>query len=162
MEIEGRGEVWLADLAKNVVTLTLQPGDRLSVTGKSVLCFDASLRYEIRTVKGAGMSGGGLFNCEFEGEGSLALTSHGELLVIPVTADAPLRADTDATIGWSTDLDASIHRSEGVKSLLKGGSGEAFQVELRGDGLAVVQPSEGPIAPKAGGGIGDAVGELLG
>jgi uncharacterized protein (AIM24 family) len=162
MEIDGRGIVWFADLAKNVVVLTLEPGDRLSVTGKTVLCFDPSLRYEIRTVKGAGMTGGGLFNCVFEGAGSLALTSHGEPLVVPVTPDAPLRADTDAVLAWSSDLEAGVHRSEGIKSLLKGGSGEAFQLELRGDGLAVLQPSEGPLAPRSGGGIADTVGELLG
>jgi uncharacterized protein (AIM24 family) len=162
MEVEGKGEIWLANLAKNVFMLTLTKGDGLSVTGKSVLCFDSSLSYEIRMIKGGGMAGGGLFNCVFDGTGSLAVTSDGEPMIIPVTPDNPVRVDTDAAIGWSTPLEATIRRSEGMKSLMKGGSGEAFQVELRGDGFVVVQPSEGPIQPKSGGGIADAVGDFLG
>src|SRR5882757_955567 len=47
MEVEGHGEIWLADLAKNVFIVA---GDGLSIAGKSVLCFDLSLQYEIRLV----------------------------------------------------------------------------------------------------------------
>jgi uncharacterized protein (AIM24 family) len=162
MEVAGRGEIWLADLAKNVSILTLAPGDELSVTGKSVLCFDPSLTYDIRLVKGAGMSGGGLFNCSFTGQGSIAITAHGQPMVIPVTAAVPVFVDTDALIGWSTPLQASIHRSEGIKSLIKGGSGEVFQTKLEGEGFAIVQPSEGPQTADAKGGVADAIGDLFG
>jgi uncharacterized protein (AIM24 family) len=159
MEIEGRGDVWLADLAKNVFIV---PGDGLSVAGKSVLCFDESLQYEIRLIKGAGMNAGGLFNCSFSGDGSIALTADGQPLVIPVTSGAPVFVDTDAVIGWTASLQAGIHRSEGVKSLIKGGSGELFQLELSGEGSVIVQPSEGPIAlPKGKGGVADALGDFL-
>ena len=57
MEVAGRGDMWLADLAKNVFILALAPGDGLSVTGKSVLCFDPSLQYDISLVKGASALG---------------------------------------------------------------------------------------------------------
>src|SRR6185437_5566511 len=137
MEVEGRGDVWLADQAKNVFVLALAPGDVLSVTGKSVLCFDPSLQYDIRLVKGAGMAGGGLFNCAFTGDGSIAVTSHGQPMVIPVTPDQPILVDTDAVIGWSGSLEAGIHRSESLRSLLKGGSGEAFQLTLQGEGSVI-------------------------
>jgi uncharacterized protein (AIM24 family) len=109
MEVEGHGDIWLADLAKNVF---ITGGGGLSVAGKSVLCFDPSLQYDIRLVKGAGMSGGGLFNCVFSGGGSIAVTAHGQPMVIPVTADQPVLVDTDAVIGWSGSLQAGIHRSE--------------------------------------------------
>lgn len=161
MEISGRGEVWLADLARNVFVVDMTSGEELSLTGKSVLCFDPSLTYDIRTVKGAGMAGGGLFNTAFTGEGSIGITADGQPLVIPVTADAPVYVDTDAVIGWSTALSTSVRRSEGAKSLLKGGSGELFQLRLEGEGYVIVQPSEGPIVPKKNGG-GDLVGDLLG
>jgi uncharacterized protein (AIM24 family) len=162
MEVEGQGDMWLADQAKNVSVLTLDPEDSLSITGRSVLCFDPSLNYEIRLIKGAGMPGGGLFNCVFDGQGSLAVTSHGQPIVIPVTPDVPVLVDTDAVVGWSAKLETAIHRSEGFKSLVKGGSGEAFQLRLEGDGFVIVQPSEGPIDPKAGkGGVADTVGEML-
>jgi uncharacterized protein (AIM24 family) len=72
--------------------------------------------------------------------------------------------DTDAVIGWSGSLEAGIHRSESVRSILKGGSGEAFQLTLQGEGSVIVQPSEGPLPPPAKGssGIADAVGDFLG
>jgi uncharacterized protein (AIM24 family) len=159
MEVEGRGEIWLADLAKNVFIVD---GDGLSIAGKSVLCFDPSLQYEIRLVKGAGMNAGGLFNCRFTGDGSIALTAHGQPMVIPVSSAAPVLVDTDAVIGWTASLGASIHRSEGVKSFVKGGSGEMFQLQLQGEGSVIVQPSEGPLPAAKGKGVADTIGEFLG
>jgi uncharacterized protein (AIM24 family) len=159
MEVEGQGEIWLADLAKNVFILA---GDGLSVAGKSVLGFDESLHYEIRLVKGAGMSGGGLFNSNFTGAGSIAVTSHGEPIVLPVSESAPVFVDTQAVIGWTTSLETSIHKSEGLKSLVKGGSGEMFQLQLHGEGSVIVQPSEGPLSNGKKGGVADTIGEFLG
>jgi len=159
MEVEGRGEIWLADLAKNVFIVA---GDGLSVAGKSVLCFDQSLEYDIRLVKGAGMNAGGLFNCSFTGDGSIALTAHGQPMAIPVTPTGPVLVDTGAVIGWTSSLQASIHRSEGIKSVIKGGSGEMFQLQLQGEGSVIVQPSEGPLSPAKGKGVADAIGDLLG
>jgi uncharacterized protein (AIM24 family) len=160
MEVEGRGEIWLADLAKNVFII---PGDGLSVAGKSVLCFDPSLDYDIRLIKGAGMNAGGLFNCGFTGAGSIAVTAHGQPMVIPVAPTAPVLVDTDAVIGWTASLQADIHRSEGIKSLVKGGAGEMFQLRLQGEGSVIVQPSEGPLpSAKGKGGVVDTIGEFLG
>jgi uncharacterized protein (AIM24 family) len=159
MEVEGRGEIWLADLAKNVFII---PGDGLSVAGKSVLCFDPSLEYDIRLIKGAGMNAGGLFNCGFTGDGSIAVTAHGQPMVIPVIPTAPVLVDTDAVIGWTASLQADIHRSEGIKSLVKGGAGEMFQLRLQGEGSVIVQPSEGPLPSAKGKGVVDTIGEFLG
>lgn len=161
MEVEGRGDIWFADLAKYVYVLNLESDDSLSVNGRSVLCFEPTLSYEIRMIKNAGMSSGGLFNCLFAGEGALAIASDGQPIVIPVTAERPVRVDTDAVIGWTATLDSAMHRSESAKSLIKGGAGEAIQLELTGDGIVIVQPSEGAHLPKPHG-IADAVGDLLG
>jgi uncharacterized protein (AIM24 family) len=159
MEVEGNGEIWLADLAKNVFIVA---GDGLTVAGKSVLCFDESLHYDIRLLKGAGMNAGGLFNCSFTGDGSVALTADGQPMVIPVSPDGSVLVDTDAVIGWTASLQTSIHRSEGIKSFIKGGSGEMFQLQLRGEGSVIVQPSEGPVTPPKASGVVDAIGDLLG
>lgn len=159
MEVSGQGEIWFADLAKNVFILD---GDGLSVAGKSVLCFDESLQYEIRLVKGAGMNAGGLFNCSFTGAGSIALTAHGQPLVIPVSPAAPVLVDTDAVIGWTASLQADFHRSEGIKSFVKGGSGELFQLRLQGEGSVIVQPSEGPPPLPKGKGVVNTIGEFIG
>lgn len=70
MAVRGQGEAWFAHEAQNCFVVDIEPGDVFTVNGRNVLCFDASLSYEIKTVKGAGMTGGGLFNSVFTGQGS--------------------------------------------------------------------------------------------
>ncbi|MGH3736441.1 MAG: AIM24 family protein [Micromonosporaceae bacterium] len=159
MSVKGQGEMWFANFKENVFVLELDPNDYLSINGRNVLVFDPSLQYQISMVKGAGMFGGGLFNCVFSGQGKLAITSDGAPIIIPVTPQLPVYVDTDAIIGWSSQLQTSIHRSQGLKSILKGGSGEMFQIVFQGQGFVIIQPSEGHMVPAAGGGGG---GGLLG
>ena len=162
MEVTGQGEMWFAEKARSVFTIALEQGDGLSVNGKSVLVFDPSLSYNIALVRGAGMVGGGLFNCVFTGTGQLAITAEGMPMVIPVTPDNPVYVDTDAVVAWSANLQTGIRRSEGMRSLIRGGSGELAQLSLVGHGFVVVQPSEGIVIPQqGGGGGGGALGGLL-
>lgn len=142
MAVRGRGEVWFAHEAANCFIVDLAPGDGLTVNGRNVLCFDPSLSYEISTVKGAGMTGGGLFNSVFTGHGKLAVMCEGNPLVIPVSPQAPVFVDTDAVVGWTASLKTSLHRSQSLGSMLRGGSGEAVQLRLDGEGLVIVRPSE--------------------
>jgi uncharacterized protein (AIM24 family) len=46
-------------------------------------------------------------------------------------------------IGWSSGLQSTIHKSQSLSSLLRGGSGELFQIVFAGDGFVLLQPSEG-------------------
>ncbi len=165
MRVSGQGEIWFAEQAANCFILDLDPNDYLSINGRNVLCFDPGLRYDIQMVKGAGMFGGGLFNCTFSGQGRLGITCEGDPLVIPVSPQLPVYVDTDAVIGWSSQLQTSIVRSEGLKSALRGGSGEMFQLCLQGQGFVLVQPSEGPKVPagqQSGSSGGGMLGNLLG
>lgn len=143
MTCRGQGEVWFADAAANCFILSLDQGDAVTVNGRNVLCFDSSLRYEIKMVKGAGMMGGGLFNSVFTGQGQLAITTDGPPIVIPVAPGNPAFVDSDAVVCWSANLQTTVNRSQGMKALLKGGSGEMFQLRFDGDGFVMVQPSEG-------------------
>ncbi|NLU65819.1 AIM24 family protein [Streptomyces sp. HNM0574] len=142
MAVRGQGEAWFAHEAASCFTVDLAPGDALSLNGRHVLVFDASLSYEVSMVKGAGMTGGGLFNSVFTGHGRLGLTCEGEPIVIPVSPQAPVYVDTDAVVGWSAQLRTSLHRSQSVGSMLRGGSGEAVQLCLEGEGFVIVRPSE--------------------
>lgn len=142
MAVRGQGEAWFAHEAANCFVVDLDQGDSLTVNGRNVLCFDASLSYEIRTVKGAGIAGGGLFNSVFTGHGKLGLVCEGNPIVIPVSPQLPVYVDTDAIVGWSTHLRTSLHRSQSVGSMLRGGSGEAVQLKLEGEGFVVIRPSE--------------------
>ncbi|MFE9646085.1 AIM24 family protein [Streptomyces sp. NPDC006365] len=142
MAVRGQGEAWFAQEAQNCFIVDIDPGDVFTVNGRNVLCFDASLSYEIKTVKGAGMTGGGLFNSVFTGQGRLGLVCEGNPLVIPVSPQYPVYVDTDAIVGWTANLQTSLHRSQSIGSMLRGGSGEAVQLVLQGEGYVVVRPSE--------------------
>ncbi|MEE1756536.1 AIM24 family protein [Streptomyces sp. SP18CS02] len=142
MAVRGQGEAWFAHEAQNCFIVDLDQGDALSINGRNVLCFDSTLSYEIQTVKGAGVTGGGLFNSVFTGYGKLALVCDGNPLVIPVTTNQPVYVDTDAVVGWSAHLSTGLHRSQSVGSMIRGGSGEAVQLMLQGEGFVIVRPSE--------------------
>ncbi|MER6125495.1 AIM24 family protein [Streptomyces sp. NPDC001795] len=142
MAVRGQGEAWFAHEAQNCFIVEVEPGDEFTVNGRNVLAFDASLSYEIRTVKGAGITGGGLFNSVFTGHGRLGLICEGNPLVIPVSPQQPVYVDTDAVVGWTARLHTSLSRSQSIGSMLRGGSGEAVQLKLEGEGFVVVRPSE--------------------
>ncbi|MFE0416403.1 AIM24 family protein [Streptomyces tendae] len=142
MAVRGQGEAWFANEAQNCFIVEVEPGDEFTVNGRNVLCFDASLSYRIATVKGSGIAGGGLFNSVFTGHGRLGLVCEGNPLVIPVSHQYPVYVDTDAIVGWSAGLATSLHRSQSIGSMLRGGSGEAVQLLLQGEGFVVVRPSE--------------------
>ncbi|MFD8966787.1 AIM24 family protein [Streptomyces sp. NPDC059568] len=146
MAVRGQGEAWFAQEAANCFIVDVEHGDSLTISGRNVLCFDPTLSYEIKTVKGAGMTGGGLFNSVFTGYGKLGLICEGTPIVIPVTAQAPVYVDTDAVVGWSSQLGTSLHRSQSVGSMIRGGSGEAVQLMLQGEGFVIVRPSEATAA----------------
>jgi uncharacterized protein (AIM24 family) len=148
MAVRGQGEVWFAHNAQNCFVVDLEPQDSLTINGRNVLCFDPTLSYEIKMVSGAGMTGGGLFNCLFSGQGRLGLISDGSPIIIPVTGQAPVYVDTDAVVGWTSTLHTSINRSQSLGSMLRGGSGEAMQLALQGEGFVIVQPSEARLATK--------------
>ncbi|GGT98056.1 AIM24 family protein [Streptomyces lateritius] len=142
MAVRGQGEAWFAHEAQNCFIVEIEQGDALTVNGRNVLCFDPTLSYEIKTVKGAGMTGGGLFNSVFSGYGKIALVCEGAPIVIPVAPQAPVFVDTDAVVGWSERLHPSLHRSQSLGSMMRGGSGEAVQLKLEGEGFVIVRPSE--------------------
>ncbi|MET7521865.1 AIM24 family protein [Streptomyces sp. NPDC005248] len=142
MAVRGQGEAWFAHEAANCFIVEMEQGDVLTINGRNVLCFDATLSYEIKTVKGAGMTGGGIFNSVFSGYGKLGLMCEGHPIVIPVTAQQPVCVDTDAVVGWSSQLATSLHRSQSFGSMIRGGSGEAVQLRLDGEGFVIVRPSE--------------------
>ncbi|MER0448936.1 AIM24 family protein [Streptomyces sp. NPDC006711] len=142
MAVSGQGEAWFAHEAQNCFIVDIEPGDALTINGRNVLCFDSSLGYEIKTVKGSGIAGGGLFNSVFTGQGRLGLMCEGNPLVIPVSPQMPVYVDTDAVVGWTANLQTSLHRSQSIGSMLRGGSGEAVQLMLQGEGYVIVRPSE--------------------
>ena len=156
MRVSGQGEVFFASEAGFVYTVTLE-GDGISVNGRNLLAFDASLEWDIKRTKGAGMMAGGLFNTVISGSGTVAMHSVGSPVVLDCSQQ-PTYVDVQAAVAWSSHLTPQLVSSMKFKSLLRGGSGEAFQYLFHGPGFVVVQPSEwAPVAQgqnsSGGGGI---------
>lgn len=157
MTVSGRGEVFFADLAKDVFVLDLDD-EAVSVNGTSILAFDGHLDHDVHRVKGAGSLSGGMFNTKITGTGRVALTSDGKPVVLDCAT--PTYVDVQAAVCWSANLSPTIRSSVNMRSLLRGGTGEAFQYAFHGPGFVVVQPSEktGEVPPhehgNSGGGLG--------
>ena len=140
MRVSGQGEVFFASEAGYVYLLQLA-GDAISVNGRNLLAFDAALTWDINRVKGAGVLAGGLFNTTVSGAGELALCTVGKPVVLDC-AQQPTYVDTQAAVAWSANLVPQVVSSMNVRSMLRGGSGEAVQFAFHGPGFVVVQPSE--------------------
>ncbi|GGJ29751.1 hypothetical protein GCM10010121_046360 [Streptomyces brasiliensis] len=59
MTVRGHGEAWFAHEAQNCFIVEIEPGDLFTVNGRNVLCFDASLAYEIKTSRARGSPAAG-------------------------------------------------------------------------------------------------------
>jgi uncharacterized protein (AIM24 family) len=161
MRAQGAGEVFFARQAEHVFLIQLE-GDAVSVDGKNLLAFDAGVDWDIHRVQGAGMMTGGLFNVVLHGHGVVAITSDGPPMLLDCSAQ-PTYVDVQAAVAWSANLVPQIVSSMNMRSMLRGGSGEAFQYAFSGPGFVVVQPSEGrPTVPQGGNGSsGGILGDLF-
>jgi uncharacterized protein (AIM24 family) len=152
--------VFFARLAQEVFLIQLE-GDGLSVNGSNLLAFDAGLSWDVHRVQGAGMLGGGAFNTLINGTGTVALTTDGTPVLLDCSAQRTC-VDIQAAVAWSANLTPQIVNSMNMRSLLRGGSGEAFQFAFHGPGFVIVQPSEGLPLGGAGGEQGGGGGGLGG
>jgi len=140
MEVEGRGHVYLADQEKKVQVLELDAGESISVNGNDVLAFEDRVGYEISTIGSlGGASAAGLLNVFLTGPGTIAITTHGDPLVL----EPPVRTDPDATVAWSSNLSPSLKADRSLKDSIGQSSGETYQMNFEGSsGFVVVQPYE--------------------
>lgn len=139
MEATGSGHLYLADEEKKIQILELDAGEEISVNENDVLAFESSVNYEIRTIKSiAGFSAGGLTDVSLAGPGSVAITTHGEPLVL----QPPVRTDPGATVAWSGTKPGS-HVDRSLSNTIGQSSEETYQLEFSGtEGFLVIQPYE--------------------
>ncbi len=160
MRVAGQGHCYLARFSEHIFPIELE-GDAITVGGARILAFDASLNWDIRRVQGAGATmSQGIFNTVIEGRGTLAVTTPGPPLVLDCS-QSPVYVDPQAIVAWSANLTPSIANSMNFRSMLRGGSGEAFQLVFHGPGFAIVQPSESA-QPEPTGGSAGGLGGLFG
>lgn len=138
MEAEGTGHLYVADQGKKAQVLSLDQGESISVNGEDVLAFESSVDYEIGTIGSiSGAAAGGLTNVFLTGPGDIAVTTHGDPLVLT----PPVNTDPSATVAWSANLSPSVAKNKMIE--IGQSSGEAVQMEFTGsDGFVVVQPYE--------------------
>lgn len=152
MHASGSGELFVADDAKDVHILYLE-NDTISVNGENILAFNESIDWDIKRLSSgaAGVMAGGLYNMQLSGTGFVAVTTDGPPVMLDV-ASAPTFGDAQAVVMWSggVQMQLKTDTTGGLKSMVRGGTGETFQMAFGGQGFVLVQPSEG--RPQFGGG----------
>ena len=144
MKVSGSGDVFLAQEADEIFVLELED-EAVTVNGGAVLAFESTLTWDINRVEGASMVSGGLFNTTFTGSGLIAVVAHGTPVVLQV--DVPTFVDMQSAVLWSAGLQSSIRKTAKLSAAIGRGSGEAYQLALSGQGIVVVQASEGHPPP---------------
>lgn len=140
MEAEGTGHVYVADQGKKIQLLHLDEGENISVNGNDILAFESSVDYKISTISSLSASkSGGFTNVFLEGPGSVAITTHGDPLVLT----PPVKTDPDATVAWSGSLSPGSSRNLNFGDMIGQSSDEKYQLEFSGtEGFVIVQPYE--------------------
>ncbi|GAB7031155.1 TerD family protein [Streptomyces sp. NPDC021749] len=142
MRCTGQGQVFFAENSAHVHPIELQ-GDAICVSAESVLAFDESLQYEVRRIEGHGIPGGALFTMQFQGTGTLVVTTQGTPVVLPVTPTT--FADANAVVAWSAGSQVIISSQVSLRRhAYPGHSGETVNLQFRGapGNFIVVQPYE--------------------
>ncbi len=142
MQCSGQGELFVAELASEVQVMYLE-NDSISVSGNNVLAFSSSIEWDIHRIqaRGAAMTGG-LYNVSLRGTGYVAITTKGDPVALDV-ATAPTFADAQAVVMWTAGVSMDVRiDTGGLKSMVRGGTGETFQMAFGGNGYVLIQPSE--------------------
>ena len=139
MNVEGAGHVYLADSKKKVQVLDLDQEESITVNGEDVLAFEPGVDYEISKMDSlAGAFAGGFTNVYMDGPGHVAITTHGD----PIVMEPPVTTDPSATVAWSgTSPEVEVNKN--LSDMIGQESGERFQMNFNGQGgFVVVQPYE--------------------
>ncbi|MBA0051478.1 stress protein [Streptomyces sp. AJS327] len=142
MRCTGSGQVFLAEEAAYLHPIELQ-GDGICVSAEHVLAFDESLHHEVRRIEGHGIPGGALFTMQFQGTGTVVVTTRGTPVVLPVTPTT--FADADAVVAWSSAAQVIVSSQVRLRrQAYPGHSGESVNLQFRGapGNFIVVQPYE--------------------
>ncbi|GCD42957.1 AIM24 family protein [Streptomyces paromomycinus] len=132
----------------HVVDLT---GETLYVEADRLLAFDGTLRQGTMFMGAQGgvmgmvrgqVTGQGLFTTTLKGQGAVAVMAHGGVIELPITPQGPVHVDPQAYVAHRGDVRNKLSTALGWRDMVGRGSGEAFQLELSGQGTVYVQASE--------------------
>ncbi|WP_333764160.1 AIM24 family protein [Streptomyces sp. IBSBF 2390] len=150
MSVEGSGTVFFGHGGHHVHVIGLS-GDTLYVEADRLLAFEGTLQQGTMFLGSQGgvmglvrgqVTGQGLFTTTLRGHGSVAVMAHGGVFELPVTPQRPVHVDPQAYVAHHGDVRNKLSTALGWRDMVGRGSGEAFQLELSGNGTVFVQASE--------------------
>ncbi|GGU71057.1 hypothetical protein GCM10010275_01280 [Streptomyces litmocidini] len=150
MTVEGAGTVMFGHGGHHIHVIALA-GDTLYVEADRLLAFDGTLEQGTMFMGSQGgvmgmvrgqVTGQGLFTTTLKGHGSVAVMAHGGVIELPITPARPVHVDPQAYVAHRGDVRNKLSTALGWRDMVGRGSGEAFQLELSGNGVVYVQASE--------------------
>ncbi|MGY5103195.1 AIM24 family protein [Streptomyces sp. 900105245] len=150
MSVEGSGTVFFGHGGHHVHVIGLS-GDTLYVEADRLLAFEGTLQQGTMFMGSQGgvmglvrgqVTGQGLFTTTLRGHGSVAVMAHGGVFELPITPQRPVHVDPQAYVAHHGDVRNKLSTALGWRDMVGRGSGEAFQLELSGNGTVFVQASE--------------------
>jgi uncharacterized protein (AIM24 family) len=150
MSVEGSGTVLFGHGGHHVQVINLT-GDTLYVEADRLLAFEGTLQQGTMFMGSQGgvmgmvrgqVTGQGLFTTTLKGHGSVAVMAHGGVFEIPINPQHPVHVDPQAYVAHHGDVRNKLSTALGWRDMVGRGSGEAFQLELSGNGAVYVQASE--------------------
>lgn len=150
MTVEGSGTVYFGHGGHHVHVVRLT-GDTLYVEADRLLAFEDTLEQGTVFLGAQGgvmglvrgqATGQGLFTTTLTGHGCAAVMAHGGVVELPVRPQRPVHVDPQAYVAHHGAVRNRLSTAVGWRELVGRDSGEAFQLELSGQGVVFVQASE--------------------
>ncbi|MET9606168.1 AIM24 family protein [Streptomyces sp. NPDC006512] len=150
MTVEGSGTVMFGHGGHHIQVINLS-GETLHVEADRLLAFDGTLQQGTMFMGSQGgvmgmvrgqVTGQGLFTTTLKGHGAVAVMAHGGVIELPIAPNRPVHVDPQAYVAHHGDVRNKLSTALGWRDMVGRGSGEAFQLELSGQGAVYVQASE--------------------
>ncbi|MEU8772956.1 AIM24 family protein [Streptomyces sp. NPDC048606] len=150
MSVEGNGTVLFGHGGHHIQVINLT-GETLYVEADRLLAFDGALQQGTMFMGSQGgvmgmvrgqVTGQGLFTTTLKGHGAVAVMAHGGVIELPITPNRPVHVDPQAYVAHHGEVRNKLSAALGWRDMVGRGSGEAFQLELSGQGAVFVQASE--------------------
>lgn len=150
MTVEGSGTVMFGHGGHHIQVINLT-GETLYVEADRLLAFDGTLQQGTMFMGSQGgvmgmvrgqVTGQGLFTTTLKGHGAVAVMAHGGVIELPIHPNRPVHVDPQAYVAHHGEVRNKLSTALGWRDMVGRGSGEAFQLELSGQGAVYVQASE--------------------
>lgn len=150
MTVQGSGTVMFGHGGHHIQVIGLT-GDTLYVEADRLLAFDGTLEQGTMFMGAQGgvmgmvrgqVTGQGLFTTTLKGHGAVAVMAHGGIIELPIGQGRTVHVDPQAYVAHHGDVRNKLSTAVGWRDMVGRGSGEAFQLELSGNGAVYVQASE--------------------